>query len=132
MSIGRKQRFDGGVGLVDILRVSGQRDPAERSDTPAEERTDIGGGEAGEGKRVLNTFFLGNLADISPIVEHWNIHAPPVEMGRYGGRYRRPRGHLARLGIAGPPVLALREGPDGRKVAGQDSMRGGPVGHEIR
>src|SRR3546814_2548136 len=59
MSIGRKQRFDGGVGLVDILRVSGQRDPAERSDTPAEERTDIGGDEAGEGKRVLNTFFLG-------------------------------------------------------------------------
>src|SRR3546814_9423225 len=102
MSIGRKQRFDGGVGLVDILRVSGQRDPAERSDTPAEERTDIGGDEAGEGKRVLNTFFLGNLADIIPIVDHWNIHAPPVEHGRYVGRYRSTSGLLDSLGIADP------------------------------
>src|SRR3546814_13862174 len=92
MSIGRKQRFDGGVGLVDILRVSGQRDPAERSDTPAEERTDIGGDEAGEGKRVLNTFVLGNLADIIPRVDHWNIHAPPVEHGRYVGRCRSTSG----------------------------------------
>src|SRR3546814_15539567 len=111
MSIGRKQRFDGGVGLVDILRVSGQRDPAERSDTPAEERTDIGGDEAGEGKRVLNTFFLGNLADIIPIVDHWNIHAPPVEHGRYVGRYRSTRSEERRVGKECVSTVSSRGAP---------------------
>jgi hypothetical protein len=50
--------FTPGVGLVDILRIAGERRPAERTDPPAEERADIGGHEAREGEGVFQPFLL--------------------------------------------------------------------------
>src|SRR3546814_3249516 len=65
-------------------------------------------------------------------LDHWNIHAPPVEHGRYVGRYRSTSGLLDSLGIADPLVLPFLDGPAGRKIAVHDIMRGGLVGHDIR
>ena len=41
------------VGLVDVLRVAGERDPAERALALAEQRPDVGRHEAGEVEGVL-------------------------------------------------------------------------------
>jgi hypothetical protein len=45
--------FHFGVGFVDILRVAGQGNPAERADAAAEQRADIGRNEAREIKGVV-------------------------------------------------------------------------------
>src|SRR3546814_3905553 len=48
-----------GVGAIDILGIARQRRPAERPDTAAEERADIGGNEAGEIEGVVHAFEIG-------------------------------------------------------------------------
>src|SRR3546814_3148426 len=77
------------VGLVDVVGIPREGDPAERAEPTTEKGTDIGWHKAGERERVLDTFFLGYLADIVAIVDHWNAHAPPVEHGRDVGRDRK-------------------------------------------
>ena len=58
-----------GVGLVNILRIAGQRCPAERADAAAEQRADIGRHEPREGEGVLQPLVLGDLADVVAVIE---------------------------------------------------------------
>src|SRR5436189_1171355 len=48
MLVVRHQLLHLGVGAVDILRISRERRPAEWTDAPAEQRTDVGWDETGE------------------------------------------------------------------------------------
>ena len=54
----RDQLFHHGVGFVDVLRIAGQRRPAERPDTAAEQRTDVGRHEAREVEGVVDAGFF--------------------------------------------------------------------------
>ena len=61
--------LDLGVGGKNILRVARQGRPAERADAAAEQRTDIGGHEAGEIERVAHPLFERHLADVVAVVD---------------------------------------------------------------
>src|SRR3546814_4831260 len=61
--------LDLGVGLVDVFRITGQRDPAERADATTEQRTHEGRHEAGERERVFAADVLRHLADVVAVVE---------------------------------------------------------------
>src|SRR3546814_9860106 len=63
------QFLDLGVGLVDVLGVAGQRDPAERADAAAEQRAHAGRDEAGKVEGVLAAFVECHLADGVAVVE---------------------------------------------------------------
>ena len=98
------QFLDLGVCPVDILRVTGQRAPAERADALAEQRPDIGGHEAGKGEGVFKTLVLGHLADIVAVIERRHAGIPEIDHGRdmhfHGGARRlfdRLPGSLSRL-----------------------------------
>src|SRR5258707_14016396 len=75
MRIVRDQLFDFGVGLVDVFRISGECDPAERSDAAAEQRADVFRHETGETKSVSDTRIEGDLPDVVAVFEHRQSHA---------------------------------------------------------
>ena len=81
-----------GIGAVDVLRIAGQRDPAERSDAAAEQRADVGGHEAGEVEGVLDARIEGDLADVVAVVEHRNALLLELEHRLHVLRHRRARG----------------------------------------
>src|SRR6185437_9374805 len=58
------------VGLVDVLRVAGERDPAERAVALAEERAHVRRHEAREVERVRDALVLRHLADVVAVVDH--------------------------------------------------------------
>src|SRR5260221_711998 len=58
------QFLDLRIGLVDVLRIARQRRPAERSDTPAEQRPDVFGHEAREIKGTGDAGVERDLPDI--------------------------------------------------------------------
>ncbi len=68
----RDQFLDLGVGLVDVLRVARQRDPAERTDTTAEQRADVGRHETGEIEGIGHADFFGHLTNVVAVVEGRN------------------------------------------------------------
>ena len=70
-----------GVGLVDILRIARQRRPAERADTPTEERADVGGDEAGEVEGIVDALVLRHLADIIAIVGRGHARRLEIQHG---------------------------------------------------
>src|SRR4051794_9047827 len=64
VSVVRKDLLHLGVGPINVLRVAGERAPAEGADTAAEERADIGRNEAREIESVGDAHLLGELADV--------------------------------------------------------------------
>src|SRR3546814_14302194 len=60
---------DLGVGLVDVLGVAAERDPAERADAAAEQRAHVGRDEAGKVEGVLAAFVEFHLADVVAVVD---------------------------------------------------------------
>ena len=66
------QLFNFRVGAVDILRIAGKRRPAEWANTPAEQRTNIGGNKAREVKSVFHPHLFRHLADVVAVIEGGN------------------------------------------------------------
>src|SRR5690606_21497626 len=59
----------GAVGHGDVFRIAGERDPAKRSLTFAEEWPHVSGDEAGEGEGILQAAELGLAAQVVAVVE---------------------------------------------------------------
>src|SRR6202040_2981928 len=74
MRIVGDQLFDFCVGLVDVFGISGERDPAERTDTAAEQRANICRHEAGEIEGLSDTRVERDLPDVVAIVEYRQPH----------------------------------------------------------
>src|ERR1700688_1834557 len=74
MRIVRDQLFDLGVGLVNVFGISGQRNPAERSDAAAEQRADVCRHEAGEIEGLGDARIERDLPDVVAIVEYRQPH----------------------------------------------------------
>ena len=76
MRVVRQQLLHLRVGAVDVLRIAGERGPAERADAAAEQRADVGRHEAGESEGVGDALVLRHLPDVVAVVE--GRHAAPV------------------------------------------------------
>ena len=121
-----------GVGLVDVLRVTGQGNPAERSDAAAEQRTDIGRDEAGEVEGVTHAHLFRHLANVVAVVKGRNAHLAEGQHrgdvfrhGAFRGKHRAFRVGLRFLLIVFPR-------PAFWQVAVQRVMGAGLVGDQIR
>src|SRR5262249_54518432 len=75
----REQLLHRRVGLEDILRIAGERGPAEWSDAATEQRADIGRYEAGKIERVLDTLILRDLTDVVAVVDRRNALLREIE-----------------------------------------------------
>ncbi len=75
----RKQFFEFRVGLVDIFRIAGQRHPAERAFSFAEQRTDVGRYKAREVEGVADTLIQRYLTDIVAVIHGRDAHMTEVE-----------------------------------------------------
>jgi hypothetical protein len=91
---------DGLVGRGDVLRVAGQRGPAERALALAEQRADVGGDEAGEVEGPFVAGQQGLAADRVAVVEdlgagvHEADHGGDVRGHRLAGSSREALGVL--------------------------------------
>src|ERR1700733_7015070 len=68
----RHELFDLGVGPENVLRIARKSGPAERPDSTAEERPDVGRHEAWEVEGVLDTFLQRHLPDVVAVVDGWH------------------------------------------------------------
>ena len=97
------------VGGKNVLGVAGQSGPTERADAAAEQRTDIGGHEAGEVERVAHPFFERHLADVVAVVDGGDAgvairqHRAHVLRHRF---FRGARNLLRDRWRAAPPIAA--------------------------
>ena len=128
----RDQFLDLGVGLVDVLGVAGQRRPAERADTAAEQWADVSRDETGEVEGIAHALFLGHLADVVAIVEGRHAHLLEVEHGLHVHRHGLLGGldHGSRIG--GCTILVLGPAPADRQVAIEGIVGAGLVGDHVR
>ncbi len=67
------------VGGVNVGRIAGERRPAEGAAAFAEERTDVGGHEAGEIECVFHAVIEGELADVVAVIEGDGAHLLELE-----------------------------------------------------
>ena len=120
-----------GVRPVDVLRIAGQRGPAERPDAAAEQGPDIGRHEAGVAEGVRHALLQRHLADVVAVVD--GRHAEPVEL-QHGAHVARHR-LFGRLGdggrIAAAPGFPLGQRPAPGQVAVDRIVRGGLVGETV-
>ena len=96
MRVVRKQFFDLGIGLVDVFWIPAQGHPSERAHAAAEQRTDTGGHEAGEGKGVVHALIQRHLADVVAVIDRRHAHGVEIEH-RAHMRGTRGRGSLRQL-----------------------------------
>ncbi len=124
------------VGRLDVLRVAGERRPAERAAPLLEERPDVGGDEAGEGERPVVAALAGLVADRVAVVEDLGARVleadhrldvtghggagPLGEGGGVGGGQRAPLLDGDALGQVGERVV-------GRGLVGDDVDRRAPA-----
>src|SRR3546814_669550 len=125
------QFLDLGVGLVDVLGVAAERDPAERADAAAEQRAHVGRDEAGKVEGVLAAFVECHLADVVAVVEGGDAlllereHCLDVHAhGLLGG----VADFFGVLLLFGAPLL---DGPADRQVAVPGVVGAGLVGDGV-
>ncbi|CAN0622259.1 protein of unknown function [Burkholderia multivorans] len=128
----RDQFLDLLVGLVDILRIAGQRDPAERPLPFAEQRTDVRRHEAREVERVLDAHLERHLADVVAVVERRRAAFLQRQHRAHLHRHRLLRGLHDALRIDLLRFAPLRDGPALRQVAVDRVVRARLVGHAVR
>ena len=120
------------VGLEDVLRLAGQRHPAERALALAEERADVGGHEAGVVEGVSTPAFLCLGAHVVAVVEDGPCRG--CRKSSIASTCRAMRG--ARRAVSGGVALAQRRGlvkrEPGGNVAVQRIVGGGLVGDQVR
>ncbi len=126
------QRFNFGVSFVDILRIAGERHPAERTNAPTEQRANIGRDETWKIERVFNAHFFRHLTNIIAVVKSRDAHLFKRQhcanvIGH--GAFRR-LDDLLRLGFG--LALIFFPLPAERQVAVQRIVRAGLVGDHIR
>src|SRR3954463_14559522 len=91
-----------GVGARDVLRIAGERSPAERPFADAEERSYIRRHEARIVERILESCILRFLADVVAVIDAGNAHFLEADDGAHvvdDGFARRKR-NLFRLALA--------------------------------
>ena len=134
MLILREQLLDLGVGLVNILRIAGQRNPAKRSPAFAKHRPNIGRHEAGEVERIFHAGIERDLADIVAIVDGRYPHRMEIEHGLHVhcARLRRLLRQLRMLRRILLRRFPLRDAPAERQVAVDQVVRRSLVGHQVR
>ena len=127
----RHELLDLGVGPENVLGIARQRSPAERPDSAAEQRADIGRHETWEIEGVLDAFFERHLPNVVAVVD-----------GRYAGvRIGQHRAHmfahrrfgraLDSLGIARAPLLPLLQAPTLGQIAVDRIVCGSLVGDDV-
>src|SRR5690606_27180158 len=129
----REQLLDLGVRLVDVLRIAGQGDPAERSFAQAEQRPDVRWHETRKGKCVLHALIEVDLADVVAIVDYGNAHLLEFEhrsyMHRAGARsFQFQLLVLRRIDLCGAPAL---HAPAERQIAVDEIVRGRLIRHQV-
>ena len=120
-----------GIGAVDILGIARQRTPAERPHTPTEQRPDIRGHEAGEGKGVFQTLLKRHLPDVVAIVERGNTGVPEIHHRLHMHLHAGARGFLHRLRVGLLLGTPFGHAPTLRQIAMHRIMRAGLVGDDI-
>ncbi|RMU34474.1 hypothetical protein ALP30_01526 [Pseudomonas syringae pv. primulae] len=128
----RDQLFDLGVGLVDVLRITRQRGPAERPDATAEQRADVGRNETGEVEGIGDADFFGHLANVVAVVEGRNAGLLERQHGFdvLGHRLLGGLDHFGRLAHRTGAVLV--PGPAFGQVAVKRIVGAGLVGDHVR
>ena len=119
------------VGLVDVLGIAAQRDPAERADTATEEWADIGRDETGEVERVGDAGVERFLADVVAIIEGGHAHFLEGEHRFDMDGHRLARGGDDGLRVFLAHLLPFGDGPAGGAVTVGGIVGAGLVGHRI-
>ena len=128
----RDEFLDLGIGPVDVFRVAGQRDPAERADASAEQRAHVGRHESREIEGIRATDIESHLADVVAVVD--GRDALPAEgqhrLDVHAHRLLGGIAHFFRIcPLRGFPLL---DRPADRQVAMHRVVRAGLVGDAIR
>ena len=105
------------VGLVDVLGVAGERHPAKRPLTSAEERPNIGRDETGKVECVGDAFFPRHLPDVVAVVDCGNAHAQEAQHGIDVFHDRGSRGGFETFGIGFLRLAPPWKRPPRRQVA---------------
>uniref|UniRef100_A0A0N4ZGP7 LigA n=1 Tax=Parastrongyloides trichosuri TaxID=131310 RepID=A0A0N4ZGP7_PARTI len=119
------------IRFADVLGIARQGGPAERADTTAEQRTDIGRHEAGEVERVLHAFFQRHLSQVVAVVHGRHAQRVEAEHGADVVGHGFPCGGLDGGGVADALFLPLGDGPARGQVAVDRVVRAGLIGHQI-
>ncbi|GAA3678162.1 hypothetical protein GCM10022203_09960 [Micrococcus yunnanensis] len=125
-----EQLLQGLVGHADVLRVAGERGPAERAEALAEQRADVGRDEARELERAGVAGLAGLVADGVAVVEHLGADVLEADHGLdlAGHGLLGLLGEGVRVGLGlGVPVLLV----DLDRQVGQRVVRGGLVGDDV-
>ena len=77
---------DGFVGAVDILRVAGERHPAEGPFALAEQRADVGRHKAGKLEGIVHAVVKGALAQVVAVIEHLRARLLEIQHGLHMAR----------------------------------------------
>ena len=128
-----EQFFHLGVGLVNVLRVARQRDPAERPPAPAKQRPHIGRHKTREVKRVAHAGIKSDLANVVAVVHRGHAQGLKVQHGLHmqcaaAGSGLAQGGMLAAVGLRGAPAVDC---PAAGQVAVDQVVGGGLVGHQV-
>ena len=125
------QFLDLGVGLVNILRITGKSRPAERADAAAEQRADIGGHEAGEVERPRHALIQGDLADVVAVIDHGRAGRLKIKHGLDMAGDGGGGGGRDGAGIGLATVLPFRHRPAGRQIAVHQIVGAGLIRNEV-
>jgi hypothetical protein len=120
------------VGDADVLRVAGERRPAERSAPFTEQRPDVLGDEAGNVERVGDARLARLRPDVVAVVERNRAALLQREQGAHmvGHRRHRPCDVVVRIPIAQPVRFVEAEAV--RHVAIQRIVRRRLIGDDVR
>ena len=121
-----------GVGLVDVLGITGQCHPAKGADTPAKQRADVFGHEAWDVERLRDAGIARHLSDVVTVIEHRQSHGlksqQTLHMFSHRGRGRGGRSFR----IFDTPLIPLLHRPALRQIAVDRIMRRSLIGQGVR
>ena len=133
MRVRGKQRLHLAVGLVNIVGIAGECDPAKRSLALAKQRSDVRRDEARKIERARDAFVVRDLPNVVAVVECRNALCMKREH-RVHMCGDRTLGRGDELAVTrGIPLrrLPLLDAPAGRQVAVNQIVRGRLIGHHV-
>ena len=116
MRVVRDELFHLRVGLGDVIRIAGERGPAERPNAAAEERTHISRHKTRIRERILDALILRDLANVVAVIDNRHALLVPLQHGPHMHRHRSARRFRDSFRILRARLHPTLNAPTGRQI----------------